>query len=208
MKHCYEDEAIHERRREDINSFDCDRGIIRLYGDISPKTVKEVNEFASDFNTHPLGVGVLSPEGIIKKKAIWVEVMSSGGCVQSALAIYDILTTAFPSFVDIYTSAVGYISSSANLIYCAGTKRLALPSTQFLLDKPVALMIDGTTNDFELQADYVQRIQSHMTRVYSTVFKGAKGKKILTQLSNENQVLLSVEEALAVGLVTDIMGLE
>lgn len=76
------------------------------------------------------GLGSQAPES---KKPIWVVLNSPGGEVLHGLAIYDCIKMFAESGTEINVLSIGVAASMATVILQAGTKRLALPHTQFLV---------------------------------------------------------------------------
>lgn len=75
----------------------------------------------------------LSSQASESKKPIWVILNSPGGDVLHGLAIYDCIRMFAESGIEINVLSIGVAASMATVILQAGTKRLALPHTQFLV---------------------------------------------------------------------------
>ena len=64
---------------------------------------------------------------------IHINISSKGGCNQSALTVYNFLRHA-PC--KITTHNIGYCDSAANILYLAGSERIATPHSRFVVHSP------------------------------------------------------------------------
>jgi ATP-dependent protease ClpP protease subunit len=186
----------------ELNSYDPNTGVVCIYDEITPRTVKSISEFVSAFIQDPVG-NVAANSNVITK-SIWIELMSQGGCAKSALAIYDILVGNIPDFIDIHTVGIGYVCSAASIIYCAGNIRLAYPNTEFIFHKPTVGQIEGTKDRLMLKREYIDRVEAQMLSVYANCI-GIERTKALKVKIDDGEVLLNTMEAKKMGFVTDIL---
>ena len=134
-------------------------------------------------------------------KKLKILISSTGGDMDSAIRIYSYLK-ALP--IEIETIAFSQIDSAANIIYSAGTKRIAINGCRFLLHE--GTFTNGT-----------QTTTLHNHEEALIIFKELSKKNIdilskETGTSNEDikkllqeSTILSTEEAQKLGLVHEIL---
>lgn len=103
--------------------FLLERGIIYLPGVIDEDT-------AYTFN---VDVAYLDAAGFLDNHSLSVILNSPGGNVNDGLAIYDALRMLVAKGRRVDIVGIGLVASMATVIMQAGTKRLSLPHTQFLV---------------------------------------------------------------------------
>jgi ATP-dependent protease ClpP protease subunit len=190
-----------------FNSYDYEHGIIRLYDEINFKTVKEISEFLwSYLDIPPIAI---TSNGTCITKPLTVEIMSHGGCLKSGMAVYDMfqkLKVAYaqlPSRLQLTTVGIGYVASSATIIYAAGDRRLAYPHTEFLLHQPALTGVGGTSDVILQEGKYLKLVEDEMVAVYSKVCK-KKVERVRLDIANK-ELVLTAEEAIKYGLVHEII---
>ena len=67
------------------------------------------------------------------KAKVWIFLNSPGGDVAEGFAIFDLIKALAASGLEVNILGVGCVASMATAIMQAGTKRYALPNTQFLV---------------------------------------------------------------------------
>jgi len=105
---------------------------------------------------------VLLLSTVDKDKPIHVLIESNGGCVKTALSIYDILKM---SEAPIYTYALSEVSSAGVLIYLAGSKRFAFKHSQFMTH-PSTMSLHSTDKDFDQIADTLKEQNKRTKMIY------------------------------------------
>lgn len=96
-----------------------------------------------------------------KKSDISLYIMSPGGDVNAALAIYDTMQNVG---CDIATFCVGQASSAAALLLAGGAKgkRSALPSSRIMIHQPWGVAA-GSSSDIQIQAKEIERLKAMVT---------------------------------------------
>ncbi len=104
-----------------------DRGIVFIQGVTD-------GAMSSEFSYEMMHLTKIEPpmEGGTKKP-IWIILDSCGGSVVAGLAIYDTIKATVASGAEVNIIGKGIVASMASVIIQAGSKRLALPHTQFLV---------------------------------------------------------------------------
>jgi len=129
-----------------------------------------------------------------------IQISSSGGSSDHGLLAYNFLKQIS---VPKTTIGMGNVDSAAIMIFCAGDKRIAMPSCRFVLHEAIAtLKGQFTSTKLGEMARLVQRITDDYGDVVAKVVSGDK-KKILRDVREGS--VLSSEEARKLGLVTEIL---
>jgi ATP-dependent Clp protease protease subunit len=129
-----------------------------------------------------------------------IQISSSGGSSDHGLLAYNFLKQIS---VPKTTIGMGNVDSAAIMIFCAGDKRIAMPSCRFVLHEAIAtLKGQFTSTKLGEMARLVQRITDDYGDVVAKVVSGDK-KKILKDVREGS--VLSSEEARKLGLVTEIL---
>jgi ATP-dependent protease ClpP protease subunit len=193
---------------EPLMRFDSSSGAAWIYDDITTHTVLEVSRFLRE--TYEAPVLQIDINNNHERRDIILEIMSGGGCVKSALSIYDMLRRTSEAFKrnvakpHIITVGVGLIASSATLIFAAGDQRLAYKHTTFLFHQPEILGLFGVSERIAREGEYLQTIETQMTAIYNSVIK-KKGIDIAKKIKAKSDLIISAQEALEWGLVTEIL---
>lgn len=166
-----------------------------------------VIRFLTEVNPNSVGALLQVVDGQYKSgiRRFVILIASPGGDVLSGLMAYNYLK-GLP--IELTTFNIGNVDSSAGLIYCAGTKRYAVPESRFVIHE-VSLTLTasgpGTLNialpDLESQMVMLKSQEDTMAKILAaTVGKPQADaeSKIHAQKS------LSADEAKQWGLVQDI----
>ena len=133
-------------------------------------------------------------------KDINLYINSPGGSVTAALAIYDTM-----QFIrsDVATICIGQCASGAAIILAAGApgKRSALPNSRVLIHQPWG-GAQGQVTDIEIQAKELLRTRAALDTILAK-HTGQTCEKI--HLDTERDNIMTAEEALAYGLVDNVM---
>jgi ATP-dependent protease ClpP protease subunit len=129
-------------------------------------------------------------------------ISSQGGEVLSGLTAYNFLHGLN---VNITTFNMGQVDSAANLVFCAGDHRYALPTSRFLLHSSFMLMPPGMMLNAEFLDGQYQQVQS-MNRLIVDVLNSTthnkhtaeieaavRGQKILTPADAKQWGLIDAE---------------
>jgi ATP-dependent Clp protease protease subunit len=133
--------------------------------------------------------------------AVTILINSNGGGVDAALAGYNYLR-GIPVTITVHN--FGIVDSSAVILYCAGTKRLAAPDARFVLHGisltfPPAVPID------ENQIGEYTRLLQLQTNTMATIIAKTSGKSLtVTKAAIIDKTVLPAEQAKQWGLVTAI----
>jgi len=130
---------------------------------------------------------------------------SGGGDVLSGFMVYNYLK-GLP--IELTTFNVGNVDSAASVIYCAGSKRYAVPEARFIIHElsltftangPGQMSIDLPS--LEAQISLLKSQETSMARILATTI-GKPQSEAETKI--HTQTALSSEEAQKWGLVQDI----
>jgi ATP-dependent Clp protease protease subunit len=139
-----------------------------------------------------------------KKKELLLMICSSGGSVEDAFALIDVMKS---SAIPIKTVGLGCVASSGLLIFLAGMKgrRMLTPNTS-ILSHQYSNYHEGKHHELFAIAKEHSLIQDRMLKHYQ-LSTGLSEEIILTKLLPPTDVYLSADEALSMGLcdyVTDL----
>jgi|GEM_PF-565973 len=139
----------------------------------------------------------------LKAGKITVKINSLGGCVNHALAIYDLLEE---HEAEVTTQIIGLCASAATIIAAAGTTRKMSRNALFLIHQCSAWL--GRANETQLAAEIEsqQTVNKRILSIY-TEKCGTKNIKDIETLfvANAGQgKWIEASEALRLGFVTDI----
>ena len=126
-------------------------------------------------------------------------VSSSGGNVNAAMAAYHYLRS-LP--VPLQTYNLATVSSSANLLYCAGDKRYAFPASKFLFHNVHSDPERMTVEELKVSTKNVLINKQQILGVYREGLQGPEDS--LTELLEVGAVMLPVD-AKNMGLVDEII---
>ena len=127
---------------------------------------------------------------------------SPGGSFTALTAIYDTMQYIKP---DIQTVCLGQAASAAAVLLSAGTKgkRLALPNARILIHQPaMGEAGHGQASDIEIQAREVLRMRKLLEKMLADHSKRTIEQ---VQVDIERDKILSAEEAVAYGLVDQVL---
>jgi ATP-dependent Clp protease, protease subunit len=127
---------------------------------------------------------------------------SPGGSVTAGMAIYDTMQFIKP---DVSTIVMGQACSMGSLLSTAGAKgkRLMLPHARHMIHQPSG-GARGQATDIQIQAQEILKMKRYLTEIY--VKHNSAGKTFDEFAADmERDFFMSAEEALAYGLVDEII---
>lgn len=129
-----------------------------------------------------------------------IQISSSGGSSDHGLLAYNFLKQIN---IKKTTIGMGNVDSAAIMLFCAGDKRIAMPSCRFVLHEARAT-ISGEFNSTKMKemGRLVERITNDYTDVVVKVTGKEKGE---IQPEVITGAVLSSEEAIEMSLVTEII---
>lgn len=155
-----------------------------------------------DFNTaHNLIAYVNGQLYSSNIKRLKIIISSGGGDVDSAVRIYAYLKALS---IEVETIAFSQIDSAANIIYAAGTKRIAIKGCRFFLHEGTFTTGAQTTtlhNHEEALLIFKELLNKHVSILAKESGKTVKDINKLLATST----ILSTEEAKQLGLVHEIL---
>lgn len=161
---------------------------IDLWGDITPDSGKE---FSKTFHEMTLDPGPLT-----------ININTTGGCVYTMFAIYDLIRA---SNNIITTIGIGCVQSAGPLILAAGTIRKAYPNTSFMVHEGVATWEDGNVRDIKIEASHILDIdQFWYDEMSNCTTETARFWKNLTE--DKHDTYFYVDKAWEWGLIDEIVG--
>ena len=134
-------------------------------------------------------------------KDVSVYVNSPGGSVTAGLAIYD--TMQFLK-CDVVTYCVGQAASMGAVLLAAGAKgkRHALPGARIMIHQPWG-GAQGTASDIHIQAQEILRLKDYLNGILAK-HTGKSVKEVAKD--TDRDFFMSAQEAVAYGLVDDVLG--
>jgi ATP-dependent Clp protease protease subunit len=134
------------------------------------------------------------------EKDICLYINSPGGLAYAGMAIYDAIQHVRP---EVSTICVGMAMSAAAMILCAGTpgKRLALPNARIMIHQGSA-GARGAPSDMAIQLREVLAMTERMAEIIAH-HSGRPTEQV--QRDIERDYFMSAEEAVAYGLIDDII---
>lgn len=136
------------------------------------------------------------------QKDLVVVIHSDGGCVYSGLKICDTILMA-PDDVRVHTVCRGSAMSAAAMIFCCGQQRVMSPNACLMIHSVSTSIFEGKTGDLQVESKELNRLTETMCRVMANN-TGVPIKFFRSRMEKNVDAYLSPEEALKVGLVTDI----
>jgi len=128
-------------------------------------------------------------------------ISSQGGEVLSGLAAYNYLHGLG---VNITTYNLGQVDSAANLLFCAGQHRFALPNSRFLIHSSFLTLPPGTPLNSAFLDGQLQQVKN-MNQLSAQIIEATIGKKSKEiEAAIEEQNIFSPEEAVKLGLVEKV----
>ena len=135
------------------------------------------------------------------RKDFVILISSQGGEVLSGLAAYNYLHGLH---VNITTYNLGQVDSAANLLFCAGQHRYALPNTRFLIHSSFTLLPPGTPLNTAYLDGQLQQVRN-MNQMSAQVIESAIGKPSKeVEQAIEGQNIFDPQEALKLGLIQEV----
>jgi len=166
--------------------------LINFYANISEGSVNDLIKFVT------FKLSQQTPEKQIDE--IIIQISSSGGSSDHGLLAYNFLQQiSIPKT----TIGMGNVDSAAIMLFCAGQKRLAMPSCRFVLHEAVATLGGQFT---ATKLDEMARLTQRITDDYSeVVIKITNLEKDKVQSDVKKGSVLSSKEAKNINLVTEIL---
>ena len=172
-----------------------DAGMYVFMGEVAEDTIKPIIEW------------ILVENHVVKKKKkeLLLMICSDGGSMENAFALIDVMKS---SSIPVKTVGLGSIASSGLLIFLAGTKgrRVLTPNTS-ILSHQYSWGSDGKHHELWAVTKEFGLAHQRMVRHYQES-TGLDEETIKTKLLPANDVYLSAEEALALGICDYISDLK
>ena len=172
-----------------------DAGMYVFMGEVAEDTIKPIIEW------------ILVENHVVKKKKkeLLLMICSDGGSMENAFALIDVMKS---SGIPVKTVGLGSIASSGLLIFLAGTKgrRVLTPNTS-ILSHQYSWGSDGKHHELWAVTKEFGLAHQRMVRHYQES-TGLDEETIKTKLLPANDVYLSAEEALALGICDYISDLK
>jgi ATP-dependent Clp protease protease subunit len=130
---------------------------------------------------------------------IQIYINSPGGDVIAGLAMYDVMQHVKPDISTVCINA----SSMASVLLAAGTKgkRYILPNAEVMIHQGSA-GFQGNTPDIRIQAQHIEKLITRLTELLAQ-HSGQPFEKV--QRDSDRDYFLGAEEAIAYGLVDEIL---
>ena len=164
-----------------------DNGMYVFMGEVAEDTIKPIIEW------------ILVENHVVKKKKkeLLLMICSDGGSMENAFALIDVMKS---SSIPVKTVGLGSIASCGLLIFLAGTKgrRVLTPNTS-ILSHQYSWGSDGKHHELWAVTKEFGLAHQRMIRHYGES-TGLDEETIKTKLLPANDVYLSAEEALALGI--------
>ena len=135
------------------------------------------------------------------ERDIALYINSPGGSISAGMAIYDTMQYIKP---DVATYCVGQAASMAAVLLASGAhgKRAVLPNSRVLIHQPWIQGIGGQQTDIEIHAKDMLAMRDRLDELLA-MHTGKSKEEI--HLDTERDKILSAEEAVAYGLVDQVM---
>lgn len=133
-------------------------------------------------------------------KKIRVRVNSPGGCVFTALSIYDTLQAAREKGVYVQSEVMGLAASAASFVILAADKVCISANSQIMVHEP-ATMLWGTLSELREGVELTEKVWRRMVGIY-TARTGKTPEEF--EASHNHDVYYSAEQAVAAGLADEI----
>ena len=154
-------------------------------------------------NLKPIIEWILHENHVVKKKKkeLLLMVCSEGGDMGAAFALIDVMHS---SPIPIKTVGLGVIASAGLLIFIAGTRgrRVLTPNTS-ILSHQFSWSSEGKAHELFATMREFELTQARMLAHYETC-TGLDSEQIRKHLLPPQDIWLSAEEALALGICDDI----
>ncbi len=172
-----------------------DAGMYVFMGEVAEDTIKPIIEW----------ILVENHVAKKKKKELLLMICSDGGSMENAFALIDVMKS---SSIPVKTVGLGSIASCGLLIFLAGTKgrRVLTPNTS-ILSHQYSWGSDGKHHELWAVTKEFGLAHQRMVQHYQES-TGLDEETIKTKLLPANDVYLSAEEALALGICDYISDLK
>ncbi len=163
-----------------------------------------LGEEVSDASANLIIAQMLFLEAQDPNKDIQLYINSPGGSVTAGFAIYDTMQYIK---CDVSTICVGLAASFGAFLLAGGAKgkRMALPNAEIMIHQPAihGSGIQGQATDIQIMSDYMQKNKKHLNQILAE--NTGKSLEQIT-LDTERDNYMSAEEALAYGIIDNIIG--
>jgi ATP-dependent Clp protease protease subunit len=168
--------------------------------DVFSKLIQERIIFIDSTIDSELANGVIAQmlylDSLSHEEPISVYINSDGGSVYDGLAIYD---TSEIIKCPIKTFCVGLAASMGAILMLMGKERYATKRSRLMLHQ-VSGGVIGTAEEIRITNEETQKVEKTLYDIIESKTKLTKVNKLL-----KNDTWFSAEEALKVGLITDIL---
>lgn len=163
-----------------------------------------LGEEVSDASANLIIAQMLFLEAQDPNKDIQLYINSPGGSVTAGFAIYDTMQYIK---CDVSTICVGLAASFGAFLLAGGAKgkRMALPNAEIMIHQPAihGSGIQGQATDIQIMSDYMQKNKKRLNQILAE--NTGKSLEQIT-LDTERDNYMSAEEALAYGIIDNIIG--
>lgn len=138
-------------------------------------------------------------DGFGDVRNITVHINSPGGVVDEGIAIYNLLHH-HPARITVEID--GIAASAAAFIAMAGDRILMAKNATMLLHAARTAAASGTAEDLRRRAEEIERADNRIIDIF--VSRSGQTREVIENLVGKEDTNLSAEEALALGLITEI----
>lgn len=148
-------------------------------------------------------------EGMMQTPScIIVEIRSTGGLIEEAMKIYDVLDNAVNSGILVKTFCYGYVASAATVVAQAASpgERHISSESQYLIHKCVVTDEEMTAEECMSMSDTLKTIDDWLVKLYGKKSKslGEDGARLLMGKYNGRGRWLDPKETMAFGLADEV----
>jgi ATP-dependent Clp protease, protease subunit len=164
-----------------------------------------INYFAQvDYGSVNQLIGTVDQQIKAGTKDVTILISSPGGDVTAGLLAYNYLH-GMAGRINITTYNLGVVDSAANMIFCAGKYRYALPGSRFLLHSAFVTVGGGANLDVTVLNVQLQQI-NNMNDLQAQVVESVTNKKSLKDVQDavHSQKILTPDEAVTWGMVNEV----
>lgn len=133
-------------------------------------------------------------------KKIRVRVNSPGGCVFTALSIYDTLMAARAKGVFVQSEVMGLAASAASFIILAADKVVISQNSQIMVHEP-STMLWGKLSELREGIELTEKVWRRMVDIY-TGRTGQSAEEF--EQAHTSDVFYTAEQAVAIGLADEV----
>ena len=154
-----------------------------------------------DSNSVNALIQIMNSQVRIGRKNFIILLSSQGGEVLAGLTAYNYLHGLG---VNLTTFNIGQVDSAANLVFCAGGHRYALPESRFLIHSAFTLTSPGSVLNASFLDGQFEQVKS-MNRLMAQVIETTT-KKNTKEIEDavQGQAILTPKEAVSWGLVDEV----